>query len=433
MKYFETICVLISHNSTHCSMQALEHGNDDFLQHFFNKVTCNPKMLERSCRDDLSCIRNRAVANSIAYQKRQSYDKATTMEGKKRSLTMAMLSEEIVESSHSQCLCDSCNTKFTYKNATKTFSAIEDNVSLYSAGIEESRNNYLHLTNNFAMAYLCYKNMLSSLNSVFNGVSYPALYQGGLHSVFPMHTEDLSCWSFNFVLHGFPKFWLMVPPTSVCRLTDALQRRGFNGLHRWCRNILNHKFYIPTPEFFREENIPFELVIQQQGEGIVILPNTAHTGGNLGPNLAEACNFGSHKWIPYGCVSPNCPCMDDAVHADLSDIVAVHEPSLLKAYIDNDIVNVVEDQYFQKSILVPKKDLSCGSTSSQPIDHVGFSSEGKKSQANNSRIKCPVCEVSWSYVQKGNMVTHLVKHHKSRIEEKVVTKFIKQYSLTIKK
>lgn len=50
-------------------------------------------------------------------------------------------------------------------------------------------------------------------------------------------------------------------------------------------------------------------VIQEKGEGIVLLPNAAHSGGNLGPNLAEACNFGTNNWIPYGCVSLNCPCM----------------------------------------------------------------------------------------------------------------------------
>lgn len=194
-------------------------------------------------------------------------------------------------------------------------------------------------------------------------------------------------------------------------------------------------------------------VIQQQNQGIVVLPNAAHAGGNLGPNLAEACNFGSHKWIPYGCVSPNCPCMwvygqsfwksrhflevpcghvccrENPVHADLSDLVAVHEPSLLKAYIDSDVVNVVEDQYFQKSILVPKKDLS---KPTQTTDLVHFPSERKKSQAKNLRIKCPVCEASWAYVQKGNMVKHIVKHHSSRIEEQIVKKFIEQYSLTIK-
>lgn len=207
-------------------MQALQLGEDDFLQHFFDEVTCRPKMLERSTRDDLSCIRRRAVANSIAYEKRQSYEKATTLEGKKRSLTMAMLSEEIVESSSSHCLCDSCNTKYNLKNSTKSFSEKEEvNVSLYSAGIEESRNNYLHLTNNFAMAHLCFKNMLSSLNSVFNGVSFPGLYQGGSHSVFPLHTEDLSCWSFNFLLHGFPKFWYVLffffLGIVVCFSTDS--------------------------------------------------------------------------------------------------------------------------------------------------------------------------------------------------------------------
>lgn len=50
-------------------------------------------------------------------------------------------------------------------------------------------------------------------------------------------------------------------------------------------------------------------VIQKEGEGIVVLPNAAHTGGNLGTNLAEACNFGTKSWIPYGCVYPICSCM----------------------------------------------------------------------------------------------------------------------------
>lgn len=54
---------------------------------------------------------------------------------------------------------------------------------------------------------------------------------------------------------------IMIPPSYVGRLTDALQRKGFFSNHRWCRNTLSHKFYIPTPDFFKEENIPFELVI----------------------------------------------------------------------------------------------------------------------------------------------------------------------------
>jgi len=123
---------------------------------------------------------------------------------------------------------------------------------------------------------------------------------------------------------------------------------------------------------------------------------------------------------------------NDAVHADLSDLVPVHEPSILKAYILNEIVNVVEDQYFQRSILVPKKDLSCGLVPSPPSNNVDYSSARRKSQGKMSRVKCPVCAVSWAYVQKSNMVTHIIKHHNPRIEEKILTDFIEQYSLSIK-
>ena len=57
------------------------------------------------------------------------------------------------------------------------------------------------------MARLCFKNMLADLGGVYAGVTYPFLYLGGIHSVFPLHVEDLSGWSFNFLLHVLTKFW----------------------------------------------------------------------------------------------------------------------------------------------------------------------------------------------------------------------------------
>ncbi|KAK3917006.1 Lysine-specific demethylase 4E [Frankliniella fusca] len=374
-------------------LQALEASEDTFLQHFYSKVTAHPKVMLSDREDDEKSIRSRAAAKSDAFKKRQLYKEVTSMEGKKRCLEMAMSSEKILESPFSKCCCNNCNIQFTC-NQKSSQNEEEDIPLLYSAGIEESRNNFLFLTKNFAMAYLCYQNMLADLDSVFGGV-------------------------------------IMIPPTSVSRLTDALQRRGFYNVHRWCRNTLHHKFYIPLPQFFKEENIPFELVFQHAGEGIVVLPNTAHAGGNLGKNLAEACNFGTKKWIPYGCVAPNCGCMEDAVHADLADIVAVHEPKLLQAYLANEITNVVEDQYFKKSIVVPSKDMTCGCepVSALHVHHDKVTSKRRVVEVK-SRIKCPVCEVSWAYTQKRNMMAHILKYHSSRRGEEIVSKFIQQYSLT---
>lgn len=37
-------------------------------------------------------------------------------------------------------------------------------------------------------------------------------------------------------------------------------------------------------------------VIQKEGEGVVVLPNAAHTGFNFGLNVAEACNIGTKRF-----------------------------------------------------------------------------------------------------------------------------------------
>ncbi|KAJ1522438.1 hypothetical protein ONE63_001628 [Megalurothrips usitatus] len=414
-------------SSTNCCMKVLQtEGQEAFLKHFFDVVTSNPKVKQSKVRDDIRTIKKRAVAKKAEFLKKQSYKSCPTPEGKKRCLEMAIANETILESSPFEdgCLCDTCDVAYCHKKQkiSEDCSEVKSCDLLYSSGIEESQNNYIHLSNNFSMTHLCFKNMLSDLGGMYPGVSYPFLYLGGTHSVFPLHVEDLSFWSFNFLLDGLPKFWIIIPPTSVGRLTDALHRKGFFYNHRWCRNNLGHKFYILTPQFLQEEGIPYEMVIQEKGEGIVLLPNAAHSGGNFGPNLAEACNFGSKNWIPYGCVSLNCSCMNDTVHTDLSDLVAVHAPELLQAYINNTIREVVDDQYFQKSIVVRKRD-------SEAYDPVTKHSSSRRKKAlpssvNPARVKCPVCDVSWASVKKTNIMTHLNKYHVHRMKDDVVIKFL---------
>jgi len=81
-----------------------------------------------------------------------------------------------------------------------------DNCSLYSS-IEESDRNLLYVTPNFALAHLCHLNMLTDLDSYYPGISYPFIYVGGLHSFFPIHVEDMSLWSINYLHAGHPKLW----------------------------------------------------------------------------------------------------------------------------------------------------------------------------------------------------------------------------------
>lgn len=195
-----------------CSMNVLrDQGKEAFLQHFYAKVTLNPKVKGVNIHDDIRNIRSRALAKRKAFTKRQAYQSCVSMEGKKRCSEMAISNEKILVSSPAQeeCLCEICDVRYCHKaqGNSKNCGEYGSCDLLYSAGIEESQNNYIYITKNFAMAHLCFKNMLADLDGFFGGVSCPYLYLGGFHSLFPLHIEDLSLWSFNFLLHGLPKFW----------------------------------------------------------------------------------------------------------------------------------------------------------------------------------------------------------------------------------
>lgn len=182
-------------------MKAMANGTDAFLEHYYAEV--KSKAVSPLCSKDITAIRNKAAASKAAFDRRQQYQKKATMEEKKKILDLGLQLEKIESSLHSECQCDSCK----YLEFEVPLHNDEPIGLLYSAGIEESAKNYVYLTQNFAMAHLCFKNMLGELGSVFGGISLPALYFGTSHSVFPIHVEDLSLWSFNFLLKGFPKLW----------------------------------------------------------------------------------------------------------------------------------------------------------------------------------------------------------------------------------
>ncbi|XP_052130838.1 lysine-specific demethylase 4D-like [Frankliniella occidentalis] len=174
----------------------------------------------------------------------------------------------------------------------------------------------------------------SSSDGNYPGINSSYMYFGLKHSFFPIHIEDLSMYSINF-LHrrGFPKIWVVVPPTSISKLHHFLSRE-FAGpaQHRTCIGLLSHKYFVPTPAWLRRNGIPFKVVVQRNGEGVLVAPNAAHFGFNTGNNCAEATNFASKAYLPYGIVYPKCTCMPGEVHADLTVVIKSQSPELLEAY-----------------------------------------------------------------------------------------------------
>ncbi|XP_052128098.1 uncharacterized protein LOC127750438 [Frankliniella occidentalis] len=178
-----------------------------------------------------------------------------------------------------------------------------------------------------------------------------------------------------------------------------------------CWNILGHKFYIPSVSWLRKERIPFSVVIQRQGEGIVVLPNAAHSGGNLSFNWSEACNFATKSWLPYGAVSPPCSCIPGSVHPiDLRPATGVHARHLLGAYLRNDISSAAEDGYFHKSVI-----------SYQNIKGLAQSSKGSE-----DKLTCPLCAYSWCKPLKlRNVKNHVKRHHPKFTQDSRVVQFFK--------
>lgn len=105
------------------------------------------------------------------------------------------------------------------------------------------------------------------------------------------------------------------------------------------------------------------------------------------------------------------------VHAYLSDLA----PNLVQAYINNNICKVVDDPYFQDSLIVRKKE--CQTNLSVVKQSSSKSKNLLPHSVNATRVKCRVCDVSWASVQKKNIMTHLNKYHAHRMRNDVVVGF----------
>jgi jumonji domain-containing protein 2 len=75
-----------------------------------------------------------------------------------------------------------------------------------------------------------------------------------------------------------------------------------------CEAFMRHKNILASPQFLKNNQIPFFRTLQKYNEIIITLPRGYHQVVNIQKNLALAANFGTIDWVPHGVCASRCKC-----------------------------------------------------------------------------------------------------------------------------
>ena len=175
------------------------------------------------------------------------------------------------------------------------------------------------------------------LQSELPGVLNSYLYFGMWRALFGIHVEDMDLYSINFLHLGKPKSWYSVPSKHCARVESFLGGQ-YPLLQKECKEFIRHKNTTVSPTVLARESIPLTHTVQEVGEFVITYPHAYHWGFNHGFNCAEATNFASEEWIPYGCKAGTCKCRPDNVRIDMK--ILQHRLGLMKSgatdFLDRD-------------------------------------------------------------------------------------------------
>ncbi|CAL8076092.1 unnamed protein product [Orchesella dallaii] len=141
------------------------------------------------------------------------------------------------------------------------------------------------------------------------GIDSPMMYIFVCDSTFPYHLEDIDLWSVNFHHFGSRKIWYVVPPAFARQLEELVNKDlevyRSSVMHNCC-SMLRHKNIFINVSLLKENNIPVYVIVQGPGDMIVLHPRAYHCGFSTGFGVAEATNFATKSWLPYGITSIEC-------------------------------------------------------------------------------------------------------------------------------
>eukprot|EP00249_Psilotum_nudum_P018459 c26816_g1_i1 orf=766-3156(-) len=131
------------------------------------------------------------------------------------------------------------------------------------------------------------------------GIIVPWIYIGMLFSAFCWHYEDQCFYSVNYLHWGEPKCWYAVPCSAV-GMFEEIMRKTFPDMFEAQPDLLFQLVTMLNPKVLIENNVPVSTTVQEHGNFIVTFPRSYHGGFNHGFNCAEAVNFATADWLPFG-------------------------------------------------------------------------------------------------------------------------------------
>lgn len=144
--------------------------------------------------------------------------------------------------------------------------------------------------------------VLQHLDEDIKGVMVPWIYMGMCFSTFCWHVEDHNFYSMSYNHCGAPKTWYGVPCGKADHFEETMKKLtpelfgSQPDLHLQLVTMF-------SPEKLIEHGVPVYRATHRPNEFMVTFPSAYHGGFNNGFNCAEAVNFATVDWIPWGAKS----------------------------------------------------------------------------------------------------------------------------------
>ncbi|KAF9973806.1 Lysine-specific demethylase 4B [Actinomortierella ambigua] len=227
----------------------------------------------------------------------------------------------------------------------------------------------------------CLGDLLTRIDTKLPGVNTPYLYFGMWKATFAWHVEDMDLYSINYLHFGEPKQWYCIPPEHSERF-ERIAQGIFSQDYKKCPQFLRHKTYLISPMSLSNVGVPFNRLVQHEGEFVLTFPFAYHSGYNLGFNCAESINFALDNWIDIGKKAEACRCINDAVQIDVEAIFSPHKAA-----------DEATGAKGAREAIGRSKSLKGGGESTQPdsedVEMADADSTAASSSSNNKKRKRP--------------------------------------------